>query len=152
METWKSINSNYQVSNLGRVKNRFGRLLKPYSSSTGYLKVKLDTDKQEYVHRLVAKAFYGEKENCVVDHINGNKQDNRLANLEWVSTKENAIRSVKLGLQTTKNKPIIAKNGIVEHFFKSIKGAARILGISQTAIRSALASGYATNGYRWQYA
>ena len=151
METWKKISNNYQVSNLGRVKNKKGQILKPYISSTGYLKVRLDNGKQEYVHRLVATAFCENKGNCV-DHINGNKKDNRAENLEWVSPKENAIRSSKLGLLGKEKKPIYAYKGTSGHFFKSIKEAARTLNVSQSAVRSALINGYATSGYRWTYA
>lgn len=151
MENWKKISNNYQVSNLGRVQNRFGKILKPYHSSTGYLKVRLDNGKQEYVHRLVATAFCENKGNCV-DHLNGNKQDNRAENLEWVTSKENAIRMTKMGLQTCAKKSIYAYKETSGYFFESIKKAAKFLGVSSSAIRSSLINGYETCGYRWTYA
>ena len=154
MENWKKVNDNYLVSNLGRVIGKNGKVLKPYLSSTGYLKVCLEKHKQVYVHRLVAMAFCENQSetNCVVDHINGNKTDNRAENLEWVSIKENSKRTVQQGLWTKDNKMVIAKNGIGEHLFKSIKSAARTLGTTQSAIRSALTNGYKTSGYSWIYA
>ena len=151
MEIWKKISDNYQVSNLGRVKNKKGKILKPYISSTGYLKVHLDNGKQEYVHRLVATAFCENKGNCV-DHLNGNKKDNRAENLEWVSTKENIARSIKLGLANKHKKRIYAYKGTTGYCFKSICEAAKTLNVSLCAIRSALINGYATSGYRWTYA
>lgn len=152
MELWKRINKNYLVSSQGRVMNKHGKILKPYRSSTGYLKICLENHKQVYVHRLVANAFCENNGNSVVDHINGNKMDNRAENLEWVSLKENTIRMVKLGLNSSKGKMIIAKNENSEHLFKSIKSAARIFGINPSCIRSALANGYKTRGYHWALA
>ena len=153
MEIWKKVNDNYSVSNQGKVMRK-GKILKPYLSSTGYLKVCLEHHKQVYVHRLVATAFCENQSesNCVVDHLNGNKTDNRAENLEWVSNKENSRRMVAMGLNSSKGKMIIAKNGIGEHLFKSIKLAARILGTTQSSIRSALINGYKTSGYSWIYA
>ena len=65
------------------------REVKPWSN--GYLQVFLSGSRNpQSVHRLVAKAFLPNPENkpCV-DHINGNKQDNRVENLRWVTNKEN---------------------------------------------------------------
>ena len=69
--------------------------LKPVIQTGGYLRLKLvDADGNHcdrYIHRLVASAFLEEKDekSKEVNHKNGNKKDNRLSNLEWVTRREN---------------------------------------------------------------
>lgn len=93
----------YDVSNMGRIRSHTrrvwnytkpGRILKPHAKENGYLNVALSNDsmkqKHAYVHRLVATAFLPNPENLAeVNHKNFNKQDNRVENLEWCSSKEN---------------------------------------------------------------
>ena len=59
-------------------------------TKTGYLRVSVK-GKDMYVHRLVMLAFYG-KSDLTVDHIDGNKENNNLTNLEYVTQTENAKR------------------------------------------------------------
>lgn len=60
----------------------------------GYFEVLLSVNKQKYykkVHQIVAEVFLGEKpEGCVVDHINRNRQDNRVENLRWLPLSKNS--------------------------------------------------------------
>lgn len=102
-EIWKDIQNYkglYKVSNLGRVKSLFynNKVLKG-NNSVGYLSVALYKNKERFsvkVHRLVAQAFISNPENkCCVNHINGNREDNRVENLEWVTNLENIIHSYK---------------------------------------------------------
>lgn len=110
---WKPIKDYedlYMVSNTGLVKRtKFingkhnfeqERLLKPILNKDGYMFVRLCKDgkaKNKRIHKLVANAFLGES-NLQIDHIDGNKQNNRLDNLEYVTPKENTNRAWKKGI------------------------------------------------------
>lgn len=116
METWKDIEGYegyYQVSSQGRVKSldrfdgvhfRQGTIIKPRLKANGYLQVGLRKHSERKwvgVHRLVAIAFvenpYGKSQ---VNHIDGNKQNNTIENLEWVTGKENQNHAAKTGLRS----------------------------------------------------
>lgn len=99
MEIWKSVKSspNYEVSNLGTVKNiKTGKILKVSTNNSGYKLVCLSNNnirQTGYIHRLVAEAFIGtnlDTRICVVNHIDGDKNNNTVGNLEWATYTENA--------------------------------------------------------------
>jgi hypothetical protein len=95
-EIWKDIEGypDYQVSNFGRVKSlKFNKeiILKDRISNKGYLFVLLYKEKESKsfsVHRLIANTFLG-KSDLQVNHKNSIRTDNRLENLEYVSSREN---------------------------------------------------------------
>ena len=123
-ETWKSITGwekSHCVSNLGRVKS-LKRVIKNTGKNTeyvidekimktnlvgaGYMGLIIGTNgikKRFYLHRLVAEAFIDNPENkpCI-NHKDGNKLNNYIENLEWVTYKENSIHGYKTGLMPTK--------------------------------------------------
>lgn len=125
VETWKEskMDPGYEVSGEGRIRSKDrlvsqkacgraaqyerllpGRILKPFiSKSTGYLQVNLSRKARHAVHRLVALEFCeGHKDGLVVNHINGNKEDNRAANLEWVTQQANNLHAFRdLGRRPT---------------------------------------------------
>ena len=111
-EIWKPIEDYegcYEVSNLGRVKSlKFNKevILKTCIDSGGYAYNGLRKNgksKNFLVHRLVAFAFLGKKDyQDQVNHINGDKTDNRLNNLEWVSNVENYCHRSLLKKHTSK--------------------------------------------------
>ena len=132
-ETWKYVvgfEGFYKVSSEGRVKgvkrvikysdgrvfNYPEKVLKSNAASNGYCQVKFGR-KWHRVHRLVAIAFlYNPQDKPEVNHINGNKMDNRLCNLEWATKSENGLHSFRyLG---RKNAP--PKRGNAHKLSKSI--------------------------------
>lgn len=107
METWKTIDDypNYEVSNLGKVRNsRTGRVLKQGKHRQGYALVWLSDDEGRHgksVHRLVAETYIpNPKGKPQVNHIDGNKQNNCVDNLEWNTAKENFAHAWRTSLYT----------------------------------------------------
>ena len=115
METWKDIKGYegiYQISNLGRVKRisnihwcnlkyRDNYYLKPLDNGKGYLRIKLTVNNKSrrvMLHRLIAEVFIENPNNYpFVNHIDGNKKNNNLNNLEWCTQSQNCLHSVKMG-------------------------------------------------------
>ena len=94
---------NYRVEKDGRIYSlRRNKYLIPKLNHDGYLRIQIwDKGKCSFVaiHRLVAQEYIPNPENKpFVNHINGNKQDNRVENLEWCTQKENIHHAFKTGL------------------------------------------------------
>jgi hypothetical protein len=105
-EEWKSIPNYeglYEVSSLGRLKSLTRNKILSPSKEHGYFKTTISNKiKKKYaIHQLVAMAFLGHepcRHKLVVDHINENKLDNRVENLQIITNKENVIKSIKYKL------------------------------------------------------
>jgi len=158
MEIWKDIDFTegmYQISSYGQVRNKgTGYILKQSGDGRGYLKANI-CEKRKRVHRLVALAFIPNPENePQVNHINENKTDNRVDNLEWCDAKYNNgygtrtsravahidyAKKVKhtdyLKVADKQSVAIIATDfNNKEYFFKSLMDAERKTGIGHGGI------------------
>ena len=125
-EIWKHIEGyegHYMVSNLGRVKSldrevnwNFkgvnykrkikGRILKQCDDGKGYCRVTLAINSNHInysVHELVLESFKSKrKEGYQCNHIDGNKTNNNISNLEWVTPSENTLHAHRIGLATVR--------------------------------------------------
>lgn len=172
MEYWKLIDEitykNYYISNLGRVKNDNGHIYKKAKSNSGYLFVILTIGKNKtkhfYIHRLVATYFIENSNSYpVVNHINENRLDNRVENLEWVTYKQNSNYGNSKNRISEKNKlGGIGHIPIIVHFpngdvlkAHSLREASRITGVSRSAIQLRLENKQGTfpnDIYKFEYA
>lgn len=189
-EVWKDIPEfeDYQVSNLGNVRSkdketiqwnghqntkmfRKGRILKQHKLR-GYFAVGMWKDGKMYnkqIHRLVAIAFLPNPNNYpIINHIDGNKENNNISNLEWCSYSHNVNEAYRLGLMTISNKHKdcarklglssgkrvmqIDLTGNIINIFNSGRKASLELGISQSGISLCCNGKTETyRGYKWKY-
>lgn len=133
----------YQVDKDGRIYGHQGELSQ-WLSDSGYLKVGLyDKGKRKRlrVHRLVANAFIpNDDRKKYVNHKNGDKQDNRVENLEWVTREENDAHAQANGFKSKGLVEIVAVNlrDGAEKTYPSIAKMAKDLGLSATQVRACL--------------
>ena len=99
---WVKFNDFIEVSNFGEVKSH-GKIIKGEITSGGYRRVHVSHKGVQYkflVHRLVAEAFIlNPKRLPEVNHIDGNKQNNSVDNLEWCTRSQNTSHAFKTGLR-----------------------------------------------------
>ena len=176
MEIWKPIRGTkgfIEVSNKGRVMSSLTgtpRILKTQRDSKGYhrISVTIEGVKKTYkLHREVARAFINNPNSLPqVNHIDGNKDNNCVSNLEWVTNKENAHHAIKNGLWDSviegsrkenerRKKPIIAYriDGAFPctRYYESVSAAERDIGSRHiTAVLKGRRTH--TKGWAFQYA
>jgi hypothetical protein len=150
MENWKAVKGYeglYEVSDKGRVKGlKRNRILKNIVDSLGYVRVSLckeNKPKAHKIHRLVAEHFLKPSEYKVVNHIDGNKENNSVENLEWCNASQNRKHACDTGLAAKEEGRLIMCNETKE-VYKGVMSAARHIGISHTMISSILNGGSGT--------
>ena len=183
-EVWKQVSDFeglYEVSNEGRIRKvRFINnhvdkekvfLVTPQDNGRGYLKVSLYKNGQQtqrLVHRVVADAFLDRDPNRdFVNHIDGNKRNNRADNLEWCTRSENMLHAYKSGLlvpaakgrfgkdsRKAKKVEMLDDSGNVLMTFGSMIDGARFFGKSCCGEISSCCNGHRkkAHGYRWRIA
>ena len=179
------MNGFYEISNLGRVRSldhyirqrnnskklHKGRILNTWSDKIGYTVVglnKYNKYKIKKIHRLVAEAFIPNPENkSDVNHIDGNKSNNIVSNLEWATRSENMQHAYNTGLSkpywtgkrgwnSTTGRPvkhIDIKTGKTRTIYGSMEEAARKLHIvSPSNIRGCIIGRQKScAGFKWEY-
>ena len=154
-EIWKEIkiadfnSENYYISSLGRFKNSKGIIMKDYKPHhTGYIYVRVNR-KKFGLHRLVALMFIDNLENKpFVNHIDGNKLNNSLANLEWVTCAENNLHNYTIGLNKGNTRKIIQYDLEMNEIqqFNKIKDASTQLNLCYTCVKAVLVGKQKTTG------
>lgn len=165
MEKWKTITeaTNYEISNLGNVRNtKSGQILNPGISGNGYKQVSLrmissNKFEKKYVHRLVATYWLDNPENKrEVNHKNLDRTDNRVENLEWISSSDNQKHKYENGNYKTSNRRVaqLDKNDNIICIFDSVIAAAKAMGGTRQGIDRVCKGAYGrktAHGYKWKY-
>ena len=121
MEEWKE----YKISSYGRILGKRGGIMCPFIASGGGYRIGLCLDgknKNYYIHRLVALHFIPTEDTTLeIDHIDGDKANNHISNLRWVTGEENRGFVVEQGLLTYQAKGLYWG----DIYFESIRELAR---------------------------
>lgn len=136
MEQWRDITecNGYEISSAGNVRNKYtGNTLKPMLNNKGYARVKLG-GRYYLIHRLVAQAFIPNNQSKPqVNHKDGDKLNNHVKNLEWVTDQENREHALINGLVADKTKPkAVLMDGMYK--YESVRDAERRTGIDKACI------------------
>ena len=143
-----------EVSNFGRVKRKYNKREKITNGSengSGYLVISIDK-KKYFVHRLVAETFIPNIDNKLeVNHINGEKKDNKIENLEWVDRSENMLSKVTHSKKSHRVN-LYDLNGKFIETFSSLTQMCKIMGFDLKSVRMCLNGKYKQHrGYTFKF-
>ena len=132
---WKQLNENYSISELGEIKNiKTNKVLKGDLNSKGYKRVNINKRRQ-LLHRLIAGLYIPNVNNYPqVNHINGNKLDNSVKNLEWCTNQYNNLHSYTNGRLGGKTKLSLEALFIILNTDKKAKDLAVEFSVSKPTI------------------
>ena len=156
MEIWKPIlnyEGLYEVSDLGRVRNKKGHILKDrYKTPMRYRCVVLNK-KEKSISSLVLETFVLPRPHkMVVRHLNGNAQDDRLCNLTWGTQSDNIFDKIQHGTNTFNDVMVKITNlKTGEVFVGRQRPLSRQLDLNQSAIWKSCNRGGTTKGYKCEY-
>lgn len=142
---------NYFINEYGQVKSNYvKKLLKPRTAGRGYFCYQLRNEngvKNEYIHRLVAKTFIPNPD-CLpqVDHIDGDKSNNHISNLRWISNFDNMHafgfeKHAELSAKFT-GKKVVAINGDTRLEFNTKSALLRHFGYESVKTRVKIGEKY----------
>ena len=155
----------YEVSDLGNVRsvryNHFGnvvysKILKPAIKARGYVGVvlsKQNVTKNHLIHRLVATTFLPNDE-CLpeVNHLDGNKTNNTVDNLQWSTSSDNLYHAYDTGLKRKDGKAVVCVE--TGEIFESVKDANKAMGVTHYHITDVCNHRHnhkTACGYHWEW-
>jgi hypothetical protein len=158
-EEWRVIENtlNYEISNCGEVRNKTTKKILKSQLLSGYLCITLKTNNKKTlskIHRLVATQFLiCPDETYVVNHKDGNKTNNHVENLEWISQSENVKHAFRLGLNKGKKNKVYqyTLDNVFIREYNSPIDVENETGIPRKRILYACVKARKTGGYIWKY-
>lgn len=160
---WKTIEEfpQYEISSNAEIRHKIRKKIRKVSvGKRGYPVVSFKKGGKQYLrtlHIMYSRAFIPNPENKKeVNHIDGNKCNCTLSNLEWVTSKENNHHARDTGLHTSDGDKKIAqyKDGVLVATYKSASEASRVTGFNRGNICSCARGNTklkTTKGYEWKY-
>ena len=146
----------YEITREGQIINKTnGHILKPQPNAKGYLRVSI-SKKLVFVHRLVAEKYVPNPNNLPqVNHIDGNKLNNNIDNLEWCTNSENTQHGYDNHLYKFKSRchavNVYTKQGDFLKQYKSIRNMCDELHINRKTVTMILKGEKVTNNYNYLF-